>query len=137
MHLERRGDPAEIDLAADPLQVPLLDVPFGTLPAHLATDVPHIADGNTKAPEDHRSRRSAAGDVPPGEDRLVAEVHEFPGFTVAPPMHAEAYAEVRLDRTATPHRQESDRRGERDDAQLQVLFYLRQILPLEPAVDAW
>src|SRR5206468_398083 len=98
----------------------------GRLIANLAAD-PEAAHRKCDAAEDDRPHARAGADERVAEDAVVGLIHEIAGFAVAPAQHADAAADVGLDRSVMSERQKANRRGERDDAQLQLLLDLALI----------
>src|ERR1051326_3086017 len=115
-------EPAQIDRRARESLVGR-QVALRVLIADLAADPP-VADRHADAAEDDGADGAAAAGERSAEDRVVGEVDELPGLLVPPREDADARAEVRHESRPPSDRQPADRRGERDDAQLQILFDL-------------
>ena len=129
---ERVRDPAEIDPAAG--EILIRGQRAGRrLIAQFTADAP-LAERHAHAAEDHRPRRGTAADEIPDEDRVVRR-EKLPRLAVAVAEYADASADVRLDGVAMPHGEPAHRRGERHDAQFQILLNLGAVRVDEVAVD--
>src|SRR6185436_1862170 len=104
------------------------------------------ADRDADASENHRARRGPVAAERVSKDRVAWSLdagrarnlfpEKLPGLAVAPGKHADAAADVGLDAAlAMSERQEADRRRERRDTQLDVLFDLGTIVVDEPGID--
>src|SRR5262245_12714382 len=120
MNREAGGPPAEINLVPEKI-VGVVDRAGRVLIAELSAEHPHVGDRGSDPAEHDRADGSAVRAKAGLEDRVVAEVHELAHFAVVPVEETDASANERLDRTAAD-RQETYGRGERNHAQLQILF---------------
>ena len=122
-------EPAQIDLASEDELSPVdRQVAGRVLIAHLAPDAQGSSTMPRSPPRITGPDGGAVLDEALAEDRAIARVDELARFAVAPVEERDAAAEVRLE-PRRAEREEPDGRGDRRDAELEILFDLGAVRP--------
>src|SRR5215207_1029971 len=118
---------AKIDLVSEE-ELALFDESLACrlLPANLAADSPHVVHREADAAKHHRAGRPAVGYEPVVVGDVILE-DELADLAVVQVEGTNACADVGSDSAATDG-QEPHGRGERDDAQLEILFDLGAVV---------